>query len=149
MELNPVSAREQRRLDQKKAGRTHTATGTSFESTVQDIAAAETDQSVEALMNDLKDQERRFVDAQSQYELSKYKQLLQKIMKLLTSTNSEAEKLRRARRGNVQREPFLIIKQINAKVDELARTLVSSENKAFALMRTLEEIRGLIFDLKY
>ena len=79
MELNPVSAREQRKLDQKKAGKAHTAAGPSFESAVQEAAAAETSQSVDALMNDLRDQEKRFLDAQSQYELGKYKQLLQKI----------------------------------------------------------------------
>lgn len=150
MELNPVSAREQRRLDQKKAGRPSASSGPTFEASVQEAAAVETDQSVNALMNDLRDQERRFTDTQSMEEMVKYKQLLQKILKILSSNNYQFETLKRYQRGNTPpKQPFLIIKKINEKVDELARILVSSDNKAFALMRTVEEIRGLILDLTH
>jgi uncharacterized protein YaaR (DUF327 family) len=41
----------------------------------------------------------------------------------------------------------MIVNRINEKVDELSRSLASSDNKAFALMKTLEEIRGLLCDL--
>ena len=148
MELNPVSAREQRKLDQKKAGKAHSAAGVSFESTVQEASVAETSQSVDALLNDLRDQEKRFLDAQSQYELGKYKQLLQKVLRMLSSDNYQTQIITRPRRRGIEKEPYRIISLINEKVDELGRILVSKENKAFALLRTLEEIRGLILDLK-
>ena len=146
MELNPVSAREQRKLDQKKAGKAHSPSGVSFESAVQEASSAETSQSVDALMNDLRDQEKKFLDTQSQYDLEKYKMLLRKILKMLTSDSYQAETFQRSRRSG--KEPFLIIRLINEKVDELGRILVSRENKAFALLRALEDIRGLILDLK-
>ena len=148
MELNPVSAREQRKLDQKKTGRTHASAGPTFDTVVQETVETESNQAIDSLMNDLREQERRFVDLQTQVELEKYKKLLQRVLKMLSDGNYQSEKLRRPRRGNIQREPYLIIKKINEKVDDLARALVSRDNKAFALMRTLEEIRGLILDLR-
>ena len=148
MELNPVSAREQRKLDQKKTGRAHASSGPTFDAVVQETFETESNQAIDSLMNDLREQERRFVDLQTQVELDKYRKLLQRVLKMLSDGNYKSESLRRPRKGNIQREPYLIIRKINEKVDELARALVSRDNKAFALMRTLEEIRGLILDLR-
>ena len=147
MELTPVSAKEQRRLDKRKGGVASASSGeVTFESALHDVVAAETDRSVDALMNDLRDQERKFLDIQNLIELAKYKQLLQKILKLIMSDSFQCATVPRRRRD---RADFLIVKTINEKVEQLAKTLASSENKAFALMGTIEEIRGLILDLTH
>ena len=144
MELNPVNAKEQRRLDQKKTGKTSASGVSVFEATLQETVAIETGQNVDALMNDLNEQERRFIDIQNIIELMKYKQLLQKLLKLIMSEGFESTTIPRRRRD---RADFFIIKQINEKVDLLTKKVASHDNKAFDLMSTIEEIRGLIFDL--
>ena len=106
----------------------------------------ETDRAVDAAMNDLTEQERRFLDHQNEYELNRYKLLLQKILKTLVSDSYRSKVIERRSRN---RADFLIINQINEKVDSIAKMLVSKENKAFSLMKTMEEIRGLIYDLRF
>jgi hypothetical protein len=147
MELTPVSAKEQRRLDKRKTDKTTFSTGeTSFESALYDVVSVETNRSVDALMSDLREQERRFIDIQNLVELAKYKQLLQKILKLIMADGFQCSTVPRRRKD---RADFLIVKTINEKVDILAKTLASPENKAFALMGTIEEIRGLLLDLTH
>ena len=146
MELTPVNAKDQRRLDKKRTGRAGSASGVTFESALQDVAASESDNSVDALMNDLREQERRFIDLQNLVELMKYKQLLQKVLKMIMTDSFQCATVPRRRRD---RADFLIVKTINEKVDALAKTLASPGNKAFALMGTIEEIRGLLLDLMH
>lgn len=130
----------------RPAGAAKGASGTSFSSVLTEAVATETEHAVDSMMNDLSEQERRFLDTQSQYELNKYKLLLQKIMKELVSDSYQTKIIDRRSRN---RADYLIINQINEKIDSLAKILVSSDNKAFSLMKTMEEIRGLIYDLRF
>ena len=146
MELKPVNAKEQRRLDQKKTGKTVSSGSSVFEASLSEAVAVDIERSVDALMNDLNGQERRFLDAQNLIELMKYKQLLQKVLKLIMSESFESATIQRRRRD---RADFFIVRQINEKVDLLTRKVASHDNKAFDLMSSIEEIRGLLFDLMH
>jgi uncharacterized protein YaaR (DUF327 family) len=135
------------RLSGKRtSGASKGASQTSFDSILSDAVSTETDLAVDSLMNDLSEQERRFLDYQSEYELNRYKLLLQKILKTLVSDSYQTKIIDRRSRN---RADYLIINQINEKIDSLAKILVSPDNKAFSLMKTMEEIRGLIYDLRF
>jgi uncharacterized protein len=145
IEITPYTTNPDKKLDGKKASRGARATGeASFDQVLSRTTERESERGIDSLMNDLRDQERRFLDAQSLFELQKYKQLLQKLLRLIMDESFKTEIIPRGRRN---RADFLIVNRINEKVDELSRSLASSDNKAFALMKTLEEIRGLLCDL--
>ena len=48
---------------------------------------------IEELMTDLQDQEKKFLDAQSLYELEKYKALIKKILKMILENSFASRKL--------------------------------------------------------
>jgi uncharacterized protein YaaR (DUF327 family) len=105
--------------------------------------------SIEELMTDLQDQEKRFLDAQSLYELEKYKALIKKILKMILENGFESRKLdlssREKRMGRAEKT---VIDKIDEDLIKLAH-MITQKSDAFSLMKTIEEIRGLIFDLVY
>jgi uncharacterized protein len=147
IEITPAKAGHDRRLDSKKAGRSgRAAERGSFDSVLSSAVGQESEIAIDVLLDDLKDQEKRFLDAQSLFELQKYKNLLQKILKHLLDDSYEKVTIPRRRRDKAD---YVIINIINDKVESLTKTLATTQNKAFALMKTLEEIRGLICDLRH
>jgi hypothetical protein len=105
--------------------------------------------SIEELMTDLQDQEKRFLDSQSLYELEKYKALIKKILKMILENGFESRRLdltsREKRMGKVEKT---VIDKIDENLIKLAQMITRSSD-AFDLLKTIEEIRGLIFDLVY
>ncbi len=105
--------------------------------------------SIEELMTDLQDQEKRFLDSQSLYELEKYKALIKKILKMILEKGFESRTLdltsREKRMGKVEKT---VIDKIDENLVKLAQMITRSSD-AFDLLKTIEEIRGLIFDLVY
>ena len=145
MEITHLN-KDQRRLDQRRTGRTSSPTGTSFEAALKETAALPQATGVDEAMNDLREQERRFLDAQSIAELMKYKQLLQKVLSMIMADSFESSTIPRRRRDKAD---FFIVRQINEKVDQLTKLVASRDNRAFELMSTIEEIRGLLCDLTH
>jgi len=105
--------------------------------------------SLEELMTDLQDQEKRFLDAQSLYELEKYKALVKKILKMILENSFVSRKLdltsREKRMGKVEKT---VIDKIDENLLKLSQ-MITRNSDAFSLLKTIEEIRGLIFDLVY
>ena len=101
---------------------------------------------VEELMTDLKDQEKKFLDAQSLYELEVYKALVKKILKMILDSGFKTRKLKQTYRdGNSQK---MVLDKIDENLIKLSQ-MITKSNDAFNLMKTIEEIRGLILDLIY
>jgi len=117
----------------------------SFSTTLDTALAFDFQGSIEELMNELKDQERRFLDAQTLYELSRYKSLVQKILKSLLEEGFKTAALRRHRKD---RADFIIVQEINSRLLKLSEA-VTRNNPAFNLLKTVEEIRGLLLDLQF
>ncbi|MCU0848363.1 MAG: YaaR family protein [Spirochaetes bacterium] len=101
--------------------------------------------SVDELMDELKDQEKRFLDSQSKYELERYKALVKKIIKTLVDSGLKAQTLKRK---PSDRAIFTVVQEIDRKLIEITDAIIKS-NKAFNLLKTMEEIRGFILDLVY
>jgi len=104
---------------------------------------------IEELMTDLQDQEKKFLDSQSLYELEKYKALIKKILKMILENGFESRKLdltsREKRMGKAEKT---VIDKIDENLIKLSQMITRSSD-AFDLLKTIEEIRGLIFDLVY
>jgi Uncharacterized protein conserved in bacteria len=116
-----------------------------FSSELQKTMALELEGSIENLMENLKDQEKRFLETQSEYEMNRYKALIQKIIKSILDEGLREKTLKRKKKNWGD---FVIIEKINTKILELTDA-VTKQNKAFNLLKTIEEIRGLILDLVY
>jgi len=116
-----------------------------FSSELQKTMALELEGSIEELLENLKDQEKRFLDTQSEYEMNRYKALVQKIIKSILDEGLREKTLKRKKKNWGD---FVIIEKINTKILELTNAVIK-QNKAFNLLKTIEEIRGLILDLVY
>ena len=119
--------------------------GRAFSSELSRTLAQEFEGSIEELLQDLKDQEKRFVDQQTEYELNRYKALLQKIIKSILSEGLREKVLKRKKKNWGD---MVVIEKIDAKLLEITGA-ITRQNKAFNLLKTMEEIRGLILDLMY
>ena len=117
-----------------------------FDDTLEKTIEFEFHGTINELVNSLKDQEKRFLNQQTVYELQKYKAIVQKILKTVMDDGFTTMKLKRRRR---EKADFIIIKDINIKLEEIAKYITSSSNKAFNVFKKIEEIRGLILDLVY
>ncbi len=105
--------------------------------------------SIEELLGDLKDQEKRFLDQQSHYELERYKAMVKKILKMILEKGFENRSLDlTARDKRLGRAEKSIIEKIDENLIKLSQ-MVTRSSDAFNFLKTIEEIRGLIFDLVY
>ena len=94
------------------------------------------------MMDDLHDQEKRFLEKRDLEELANYKALVQKLLTFISDSSFESKELSRLKSTKA---PFLITKKINEKLLEISQQ-ISRGNKAFNLLKELDEIRGLILD---
>ncbi|OHD67934.1 MAG: hypothetical protein A2W19_06715 [Spirochaetes bacterium RBG_16_49_21] len=119
--------------------------GKTFSSHLSKIIDLEFQGSIEELLEDLKDQEKRFLDQQTGHELDRYKALLHTIIKSILAEGLREKTLKRKKKNWGD---FVVIEKINAKLLEITGA-ITRQNKAFNLLKTIEEIRGLILDLIY
>jgi uncharacterized protein YaaR (DUF327 family) len=151
IEIPRADSRQQAREGVK--ARTRASSGGSkvskFTTELDTRIALEFSGSIEELMTDLKDQEKRFLDSQSLYELEKYKALIKKILKMILENGFESRRLdltsREKRMGRAEKT---VIDKIDENLIKLSQMITRSSD-AFDLLKTIEEIRGLIFDLVY
>ncbi|HMB19715.1 MAG TPA: DUF327 family protein, partial [Spirochaetota bacterium] len=117
-----------------------------FQAELESTISTEFQGTIESMMNDLAEQEKRFVEEQSMYQMNKYKSMVRSILKMLLDSDTSVETLQRRRRD---RADFVIIDKINDRLDLIATTISQKSNKAFNLLKTIEEIRGLLLDLRH
>ncbi len=119
--------------------------GKTFSSELSTAVTREFEGSIEELLEDLKEQEKRFLDQQTEYELGQYRSLLQKVIKSVLSEGLREKVLKRRKKNWGD---LVIIEKIDAKILEITES-ITRKNKAFNLLKSIEEIRGLLLDLIY
>jgi uncharacterized protein YaaR (DUF327 family) len=117
----------------------------SFSASLSKTIGLEFEGSIEELLEKLKDQEKRFLEQQTGYELERYKAMLQKIIKSILDEGLREKVMKRKKKNWGD---FVIIEKINAKLLEITDA-ITKQNKAFNLLKTVEDIRGLVLDLVY
>jgi uncharacterized protein YaaR (DUF327 family) len=80
----------------------------------------------------------------SLYEMNRYKALVQRILKKINNESLNLKEYKISRHGNEKID--VIIETVDQKLLELSAAITKGSS-AFALMKTMEEIRGLIIDL--
>jgi uncharacterized protein YaaR (DUF327 family) len=146
MEIVPANQRKEEKTKIKgKKRSSEVRDKTIFASELQQTIVHEFQGSLDELMTDLKDQEKRFLESQNIEEMYNYKALVQKVLKMILQEGYKTKTLMRSRKD---RANFTIISEINRKLEEISFAITRT-NKAFDLMKTIDEIRGLLFDLVY
>ncbi len=145
IEINPTLSKQNEKTKIKSNKKSSGVKKSTFDSELKNTIEHQFEGAIEELMSDLKDQEKKFLDLQSLYELERYKALVKKILKMILDDGFQTTTLRRTRRD---RSDFTILNEIDEKLIKLTKAITQS-NKAFDTMKTIEEIRGLIFDLVY
>ncbi len=145
--ITPAGAKKEENSKVKSKIKSHNAkTNESFNAVLNDRISFEFRGSIDELFNELQEEERNFLSNQSLYYLNRYRSIVEKILKKILNEGFETQKLKRLRKDKAD---FIIVKKINEKLFEIAREITSRNNKAFNLLKTIEEIRGLVFDLLY
>ena len=145
--VTPPNAKKEDNSKVKSKLKSHNAKlSDSFGTVLTDRITIEFQGSIDELLNDLKEEEKDFLSNQNLYYLNRYRSVVEKILKKILNEGFETQKLKRLRRDKAD---FIIVKKINDKLFEIAREITNKNNKAFNLMKSVEEIRGLVFDLIY
>lgn len=150
IEISKTNLRQQARAGGRSGKKTGVgAVSNTFSSELNVTMEAEYYGSIEELLDDLKDQEKRFLDQQSLYELERYKSMVKKILKMILEKGFENRTLDlTARDKRLGRAEKTIIEKIDENLVKLSQ-MVTRSSDAFSFLKTIEEIRGLIFDLVY
>ncbi len=123
--------------------------GQSFAAELSDAVNETYFANVEEMLADLEAQERRFVDMQSLIELEKYKSMVKNILRFIMEEGFENKSLRlsfKERRQNSMEKT--VVETIDRNLVEISMMITKSSD-GFALLKKIDEIRGLICDLVY
>ncbi|MDY6935326.1 MAG: DUF327 family protein [Spirochaetota bacterium] len=117
-----------------------------FKSALQSTFSSNFQGTIEDLLNDLREEEKRFIDNQSLNNLERYKGIVQQILKKILDKGFDTKTLRSCKRD---RADFIIVQEINSQLIQISSAITHRTNSAFNLLKKIEEVRGLIFDLLY
>jgi len=149
IEISRTSLKQQSRADRKSSKKDSITPSSKFLKEVENRISEDFAVEMNEMVEDLLEQEKKFLDLQSLYELEKYKAMVRKILKMILERGLKAELLERtAREKRLGKSEKQIVREIDAGLLKLSQ-LVTRKSDAFALMKQIEEIRGLIFDLMY
>ena len=134
---------ERTKVKGKKRSGAPAGTARAFREPLQQAVAAEVEGTIVDLMGNLAEQEKRFLDQQNLYEMGRYKALVQKILKMVLDEGYTTAVLKRHSRNKAD---FIIVDRINARLADISLHITRGTS-GFNLLKTMEEIRGLVLDL--
>jgi uncharacterized protein YaaR (DUF327 family) len=144
--IQPGMSRDDKsKIKSKKKSSSVGKSGMTFASELQNAVAFNFADNIDELLEDLSEQEKRFMDTQSEYEMGKYKALIKKILKSILDEGVKVQSLKRPP-SKSGKAPMVIVREIDEKLLAVSQA-VTRHNRAFNMMKTIEEIRGLILDL--
>ena len=144
IKIYPTGKGDDRSKVQRKPSSVSVSSGTAFKTQLESVLNHEFEGSIDALMDELREQERRFVDLPNLYEMNRYRSLVQKILKEIGNESFNIKEINA--RSRHTEKIYTIVETVNDKLLELS-SAITKGSPAFALMKTMEEIRGLILDL--
>jgi len=144
IKIYPSGKGDDRPKVQRKSSNVSVGSGTTFKTQLESVLGHEFEGSIDALMNELREQEHRFVNLPNLHEMNRYRSLIQKILKEIGNESFSIKELSVKSRHNAK--IYTVVETVNDKLLELS-SAITKGSPAFALMKTMEEIRGLILDL--
>jgi len=146
IEISKTSTGKDGRGRIKKKGDTAApgAKDTSFKTELKQAVSFDIQGTIDELLGDLSDQERRFVDQQTPYEMNRYKAMVQKLLKMILDESIDTKTIKRRARDN--RADWNVAEVINSKLLVISEA-ITRRSAGFNLLKTMEEIRGLVLDM--
>jgi len=146
MEISKTSTGKDGRSRIKKKGQAAApgAKDNSFKTELKQAVSFDIQGTIDELLSDLSDQERRFVDQQTPYEMNRYKAMVQKLLKMILDESIDTKTIKRRARDN--RADWNVAEVINSKLLVISEA-ITRRSAGFNLLKTMEEIRGLILDM--
>jgi uncharacterized protein len=146
--IQPGMSRDDKsKIKSKKKSSAVGKTGMTFAAELQNAVEYDIHGAIDELLEDLSEQEKRFMDTESEYELGRYKALIKKILKSIQEDGMKVKSLKNPP-SKSGREQLVIVREIDEKLMAVSQA-ITRHNRAFNMMKTIEEIRGLILDLVY
>lgn len=122
---------------------------TPFLEILDEVLPAETPQNDElhGLWSSLPDAEKRLLEQPSEFNLKTYRDTVRSIARLTLKQNMRVKKIqRRTRQGEMVE--LNTVEILDDRLQKMALMMQSKNNSAFSLMARLDEIRGLLIDLR-
>ena len=143
---NTIKNEERGQVKKRNSLSSTSDSGKSFKTQFESILGIRNeDSSVEGMMDSLREREQRFLDNQTIEEMNLYKTTVQRILKRILEESTQVKTIERRRTRNGKTPVVDIVEIVNQKLLDLSASITSK--KPFALMKTMDEIRGLILDL--
>ncbi|MCU0823300.1 MAG: YaaR family protein [Leptospira sp.] len=109
-------------------------------------ASEENTKELNELWKDLPDLEKKLISDPNHKNLNEYKEHIKQIASLILKKNYKIQQA--PLRGRNDQRDIRFVKIVDEKLDILARTMFSPSNSAFTILKQLDEIRGLLIDVK-
>ncbi|MBE7440100.1 MAG: DUF327 family protein [Spirochaetales bacterium] len=100
--------------------------------------------SLQELWSILPQTEKEFLEHRTEEKLAAYKDLVVAIARQTLERNLRVAKIKRQRPGHDEKE-LTVVRILDQKLARMLELIRSPENSAFALLREMEEIRGLLY----
>ena len=120
-----------------------------FQQILQEVLPAESAQQrdLQELWQELPDTEKELLEHPSDRNLRRYRELVIKIARATLQQNTRVRKVRR-RNSRGETVELSVVEFINARLQKMAETILHPQNSAFHLLKTVEEIRGVLLDVR-
>lgn len=99
------------------------------------------------LWEQLPDLERELLDHPSNANLARYKELVIAIARETLRTNTRIKKIRRKNRKGELIE-MSVVEFIDERLQKMAHMMTAPGNSAYFMLKTVEEIRGILLDVR-
>jgi hypothetical protein len=141
---------QKEKVDQRKRTGSTGSVSAKPPSFIEEIQAAVTDESLEevnfdVLIADVDTAGRELMAKQDDANLKKYKKVVRRFL-LLAVRKAYRVKVIEGRGPNPKL--YVHVEKIEAKLDDLAREVLASQKNPLHLLAKIEELRGLLLDLK-
>lgn len=122
----------------------------SFVDILNEVLPAETADAAELnqLWAQLPETEQKLLNHPSNENLQQYRDLVRKILSGTLQLNTRVETVARKGKGTGEKIELRYVKTLDEKIGLMAGLIHSRENAAFGLLKALEEIRGILLDLR-
>lgn len=118
----------------------------SFRAKLTDLQGSQYEKYIENLAGDIVKQGEIVAKHADLREFHKYRELIRRLVDETASNAFSFSKFRKFD-GRGRNKTFAIIKRINEKLDEMTQELLKNETDHIALLRSVDDIRGMLLDM--
>ena len=142
---NTIKNEERGQVKKRNSLSSTSDSGKSFKTQFESILGLRNeDNSIEGMMDSLREREQRFLDNQTIEEMNLYRTTVQRILKRIIEESTQAKTIKGRTTIKGQAPDVNVVEIVNQKLLDLSASITNK--KPFALMKTMDEIRGLILD---